>query len=102
MSTKRQAQDETLPISRGKRCMTRLTAACAAVLLIAVVVIAGGLDLEGPRLLWAQEGSACEVIDLGTLGDETESKLDTVGRWTTEDSTPASDLPAMHIPIASR
>ena len=85
MSTKRQAQDETLPISRGKCCMTRLTAACAAVVLIAVVVIAGGLALEGPRLLWAQEGSACEVIDLGTLGDETESKLDTVGRWTTED-----------------
>lgn len=56
-------------------------------LLIACVValVAGALALLGSGRVWAQEGSDCEVIDLGTLGVEEGGDLRTDGRWTTED-----------------
>ena len=85
MSNRRPGQFGTLAISRGRAGTTTLMAACAAVALIAIVLIAGALALEGPRTLWAQETSACETIDLGALGGEAESELEAAGRWTTED-----------------
>ena len=51
----------------------------------AVVMIAGALALVGSGTVWAQGNADCEVIDLGTLGAEADSKLHTDGRWTTED-----------------
>ena len=85
MSTKHQTHDATLATVRGRGRTPKLTAAFVAVALIAAVLVAGALALDGPRVLWAQEETACATIDLGTLGNEAESALQAAGRWTTED-----------------
>ena len=55
-------------------------------LAIAVVALAVGLlALSWSGSAWAQDESACEVNDLGTLGAEADMELAVNGRWTTED-----------------
>ncbi len=66
-----------LPLRLGVHALMMTCAAAA--------VIVGLLALEGPSIAWGQDESACEVIDLGTLSAEADSKLTTDGRWTTED-----------------
>ena len=83
MSTKHQVHDGALAISRGGAGRAKLAAAGVAAL-IAIVLMAGALALEGPPSLWAQEEAGCATIDLGTLGSETGSELQVAGRWTTE------------------
>jgi len=48
-------------------------------------MIAGMLAVAGSSIALGQEAADCEVTDLGTLGSGTDSNLETVGRWTTED-----------------
>ena len=67
-----------IPAARPR--MRMLAMACAA-----IALIAGVLALGGPRAVWSQEDSACEVNDLGTIGTEGGSELPADGRWTTED-----------------
>ena len=52
----------------------------------AVAALAVGLlALVWSGSVWAQEESACDVNDLGTLGTEAGMELTANGRWTTED-----------------
>ena len=53
----------------------------AAVAIVALALLA--LGWRGPT--WAQEESACEVTDLGTLGTGAGVELTDDGRWTTGD-----------------
>ena len=52
---------------------------------VAVAMIAGVLAVAGSNIALGQEAADCEVTDLGTLGSGSDSNLETVGRWTTED-----------------
>ena len=49
--------------------------------LAALAVALFGLGWNGS--VWAQGQAACDVIDLGTLGADTDSELTSAGRWTT-------------------
>ena len=50
-----------------------------------VALTATALALAGPNAALGQDAADCEAIDLGTLGSEGGSALETDGRWTTED-----------------
>ena len=75
-----QMNDRTPAIPAARPRMRMLAMACAA-----IALIAGVLAMEGSRAARAQEGPACEVNDVGTLGAEKGSDLQANGRWTTED-----------------
>ena len=64
----------------GRLGMRTLAIACAT-----IAVITGVLALGGAPPAWAQDESACEVTDLGTLSVEGDNVLQAEGRWTTED-----------------
>ena len=54
--------------------MRALAITCAAVALIAAMLV-----LQGPGTVWGQEAGTCETKDMGTLGTEVDSTLQTDG-----------------------
>ena len=70
------------------RILTAIPAMEARILMLAILCAVAALFIALISMGWsstasAQEGPACDAIDLGTLG--TEAELTANGRWTTED-----------------
>ncbi len=76
-----------------------LAALCAAATLFIALISLGWFGTVS-----AQEGPACETIDLGTLGTEPQAVLTADGRWTTEDCEsgfrPGSDAHTYRFSVA--
>ena len=69
--------------NRGSRPARALAAVGAATALIATALALAGANTALAQD--AQNTEACEITDLGTLGNAVESVLTATGRWTTED-----------------
>ena len=52
---------------------------------IALLVMVPAMFLTGSTSTSAQETPSCDVIDLGTLGTDSDASLEAEGRWSTED-----------------
>ena len=70
-----------MPVKQHKYVRMRALTIAGFVTALAV----GLLVLGWSGSAWAQEETACEVNDLGTLGAEADAELTANGRWTTED-----------------
>ena len=73
-------EGETNSMRVGKIGLRLLVLAMVVVTAVGAIVF-----LQGDVRTSAQETPNCEVIDLGTLGSDSDGGLSTEGRWSTED-----------------
>ena len=73
-------------VAKGTRITLQRVGVRAMILAVVVAaLVAAAFTLRGFNEVSAQSDSECEVADLGTLDSNSDSRLETAGRWTTED-----------------
>ena len=91
------------------RILIAIPAVEARILMLAILCAFATLFIAFVSLGWfstvsAQEGPACDTIDLGSLGTDPQAELTANGRWTTEDCDsrfrPGSDAHTYRFSIA--
>ena len=77
-----------MPVKQRKyarvRALPSVNPGVRALAIAVAALVVGLLALSWSGSAWAQEESACEVNDLGTLGADADIELAASGRWTTE------------------